>query len=149
MINQILVLTKLTVFTWNVSFNKIKHLYKTMIKSNIIYDSTIWHEFKITKLISQKTINSLTIIQNNNLKRICNVYKKIFIAKLKTDIYVSFINIHLNELQVKAKQRLQNLKHCKKTKENNKRIYRMLKKKANTENRNSFRRIRKNVIYNS
>ena len=86
-------------FIKNVSFNKIKHIYKTMIKSNIIYNSTIWHEFKVTKLISQKTINFLTIVQNDCLKRICDVYKTTFIAKLKTEIYISFINIHLNKLQ--------------------------------------------------
>ena len=41
MINQTLALTKLIAFTWKVSFNKVKHIYKTMIKSNITYESMI------------------------------------------------------------------------------------------------------------
>ena len=85
-----------------------------MIKSNIIHDLIVQHKFKVTKLISQKTINFSTIIQNKCLKRICNVYKTIFIAKLKTKTHMLFENIDLNELQIKIKQRFQNSKHYKK-----------------------------------
>ena len=108
MTNQTLTLTKLIAFTWEITFSKIKHIHKTMIRSRITYESIIWHEFKKTKLVSQKTINALTIIQNNCLKRIFEVYKTIFIAKLKTKTHISLIDIHLNKLQAKAKTRLQN-----------------------------------------
>ena len=43
-------------------------------------------------------INDLTIIQNNYLRRIFDVYKTTFIAKLKTKTHISFINIYLNKL---------------------------------------------------
>ena len=111
MTNQTLTLTKLIAFTWKVTFNKIRHIYKTMIRSRITYESMIWHEFKKTKLISQKTINALAIIQNNCLRRIFEIYKTTLIAKLKIKIHISFIDIHLNELQKKIRIRLQNSKH--------------------------------------
>ena len=98
MTNQTFALTKLIASTWKITFNKVKHIYKTMIKSNIIYKLIAWHEFKNTKLISKKTINDLTIIQNNYLRRIFDVYKTILIAKLKTKTHISFINIYLDEL---------------------------------------------------
>ena len=131
MTNQTLTLTKLIAFTWKITFNKIKHIYKTMIRSRITYKSMIWHELKKTKLISQKTINVLTIIQNNYLKRIFEIYKTIFIAKLKTKTYISFINIHLNELQAKIKIKLQNSKHYERIKKIKKKIHRSLKEKRN------------------
>ena len=70
-----------------------------------IYDICSYFYYCVTKLISQKTINFLTIIQNNYLKRIRDVYKMIFISKLKTEIYILFINIYLNKLQIKIKQK--------------------------------------------
>ena len=138
MTNQTLTLTKLIAFTWKITFNKIRHIYKTMIRSKITYESMIWHEFKKTKLISQKTINALTIIQNNCLKRIFEIYKTIFIAKLKTKTHISFINIHLNELQTKIKIRLQNSKHYERIKKIKRKIHRSLKEKRNKHRKSRF-----------
>ena len=132
MINQKLTLTKSIAFIEEVSFNKINHIYKTMIKSSITYESIIWHELKDTKLISRKTVNSLAIIQNNCLKRIFDVYKITLIAKVKTETHILLINIYLNKLQTKIKQRLQNFEHYKRIKKIKKRLHRMLKKKKRT-----------------
>ena len=131
MTNQTLTLTKLIAFTWKVTFNKVRHIYKTMIRSKITYESMIWHEFKKTKLVSQKTINALAIIQNNCLRRIFEVYKTILIAKLKTKIHISLMDIHLNELQTKIKIKLQNSRHYERIEKIKKRIHRSLKKKRN------------------
>ena len=138
MTNQTLTLTKLIAFTWKITFNKIRHIYKTMIRSRITYKSMIWHEFKKTKLISQKTINALTVIQNNCLKRIFEIYKTIFIAKLKTKTHILFINIYLNKLQAKIKTRLQNSKHYERIKKIKRKIYRSLKKERNKHRKSKF-----------
>ena len=98
MTNQTLALTKLIASTWKVTFNKVRHIYKAMIRLDIIYESMTWHELKNIKLISKKMINDLTIIQNNCLRRIFDVYKTTFIAKLKTKTHISLIDIYLNEL---------------------------------------------------
>ena len=109
-----------------------------MIKSNIIYESIAWHKFENTKLISKKTINDLTIIQNNCLRRIFDVYKTILIAKLKTKTHISFINIHLNELQAKARQRFQCSEHYEKIKKIKRKIHRTLKKERNKHKKTKF-----------
>ena len=147
MTNQTLTLTKLIAFTWEITFSKIRHIYKTMIQSKITYESMIWHELKKTKLISQKTINVLAIIQNNCLRRIFEIYKTILIAKLETKIHISFIDIHLNELQTKIKIRLQNSKHYEKIKKIKRKIYRSFKKKEQTQKIEvHFSESKKNVI---
>ena len=129
MTNQTLALTKLIALKWKIKFYKIKHIYKTMIKSNIIYVSIAWHEFKNKMLISKKTINNLTIIQNNCLSRIFDVYKTIFITKLKTKTHISFVNIYLNELQVKVKQKFQCSEHYERIEKIKKKIHKTFKKK--------------------
>ena len=50
-------------------------------------------------------------MQNNCFKRICDVYKSIFIAKLKTETHISFIDIYLNKLQIKIKQKFEGSKY--------------------------------------
>ena len=90
-------------------------------------------------------INDLTIIQNNCLRRIFDVYKTISIAKLKTETHISLINIHLNELQIKARQRFQSSEHYEKIEKIKRKIHRTLKKKeTDKEKQNSFRDFRKN-----
>jgi hypothetical protein len=43
MIIQTLTLSRLIAFTWKTCFSKVKLIYMTIIRSIIIYDSTIWH----------------------------------------------------------------------------------------------------------
>ena len=74
-------------------------------------------------------INDLTIIQNNCLRRIFDVYKTTLIAKLKTKIHISSIDIHLNELQAKARQRLQCSEHYERIKKIKRKIHKTLKEK--------------------
>ena len=146
MTNQTLALTKLIASTWKITFNKIRHIYKTMIKSNIIYKSIAWHELKNTKLISKKIINDLTIIQNNCLRRIFDIYKTTFITKLKTKTHILFINIYLNELQAKVKQRFQCSKHYEKIKKIKRKIHKTLQEKKNKHKKTKFTsRFRKKV----
>jgi hypothetical protein len=43
MITQILILSRLTTFTWKACFSRIKLIYTTIIRSIIIYDFIFWH----------------------------------------------------------------------------------------------------------
>ena len=106
-----------------------------MIKSNILYNSMIQHEFKVKKITSHKIINFLVILQNNCLKRIYNVYKTILIAKFKIKIHISFINIYLNKLQIKTKQKFQNSKHYERIE---KKIHRMLNEKRDKHRKSKY-----------
>ena len=83
-------------------------------------------------------INDLTIIQNNCLRRIFDVYKTIFIAKLKTKTHILFINIHLNELQAKIKQRLQCSEHYERIKKIKRKIHKTLKKERDKQRKAEF-----------
>ena len=47
----------------------------------------------------------------------------IFITKLKTETYILFINIHLNELQTKIKLKFRNLEHYEKIEKIKKKIH--------------------------
>ena len=127
-----------------VTFSKVRHIYKAVIWPGITYESMVWHGPKETKLVPQKTINALAIIQNNCLRRIFEVYKTTLIAKLETKTHISLIDIHLNELQAKTKIKLQNSKHYERIEKIKKKIHRSLKKKrTDTENRDLFQRCRK------
>ena len=83
-------------------------------------------------------INDLTIIQNNCLRRIFDVYKTIFIAKLKTKTHISFINIHLNELQAKIRQRFQCSEHYERIEKIKKKIHKTLKEERNKQKKAEF-----------
>ena len=63
-----------------------------------------------------------------------DVYKTIFIAKFETEIHISFIDIHLNKLQIKANQRLQDIEHYEKIKKIKTKIHRTFKSKKKTKN---------------
>jgi hypothetical protein len=43
MITQILILSRLTAFTWEACFSRIRLIYTTIIRSIIIYDFISWH----------------------------------------------------------------------------------------------------------
>ena len=81
----------------------------------------------------------MTIIQNNCLRRIFDVYKTILIAKLKTKTHILFIDIHLNELQAKARQKFQSSEHYERIKKIKRKIHKTLKKKISIEKQNLFR----------
>ena len=83
-------------------------------------------------------INDLTIIQNNCLRRIFDVYKTTSIAKLKTETHISFIDIYLNELQVKVKQRLQSSEHYERIEKIKRKIHRTLKEKRDKQRKTEF-----------
>ena len=83
-------------------------------------------------------INDLTIIQNNCLRRIFDVYKTISIAKLKTETHISFIDIHLNELQVKVKQRFQSSEHYERIEKIKRKIHKTLKEKRDRQRKTEF-----------
>ena len=88
----------------------------------------------------------MTIIQNNYLRRIFDVYKTTLIAKLKTKTHILFIDIHLNELQAKARQRLQSSEHYERIEKIKRKIHRTLKKKRNKHRKAEFiSRLRKKV----
>ena len=83
-------------------------------------------------------INDLTIMQNNCLRRIFDVYKTTLIAKLKTKTHISFINIYLNELKVKVKKTLQSSEHYERIEKIKRKIHKTLKEEKDKQRKAEF-----------
>ena len=80
----------------------------------------------------------MTIIQNKCLRRIFEVYKAILIVELKTKTHILFIDIHLDELQAKARQRLQSSEHYERIEKIKRKIHRTLKEERDKHRKAEF-----------
>jgi hypothetical protein len=100
---QLMTLIKLSTFIWDIIFRKIRILYIFVVRSILIYETTVWHVFKKKKT---RTISKLAIIQNRCLRSIFETFRVILIAVLKTETHVALIDIHLNRLQTHARYRM-------------------------------------------
>ncbi len=104
MIKQVMIFTKMSTFIWNVIFRKIRILYTFVIRSILIYKTTIWHILKTKKT---KIINKLAVIQNKCLRSIFEIFRVTFVSILEIETHVFFINLHLNQLQTHARYCMQ------------------------------------------
>jgi hypothetical protein len=103
MIRQFMTFTKMSTFTWNVIFRKIRVLYTFVIRSTLIYETTIWHTFKTKKT---KIISKLAVIQNKCLRNIFEVFRVTLVSILEIETHVFLIDLHLNQLQMHARYRM-------------------------------------------
>jgi hypothetical protein len=95
MIKQFMIFTKMSTFTWDVIFRKTRMLYTFVIRSVLIYETTIWHTFKTKK---KKIINKLAVIQNKCLRSIFEIFRVTFVSIFEIETHVLFIDLHLNQL---------------------------------------------------
>ncbi len=111
MIIQILIFSRLIAFTWEACFSKIKLIYKTIIRSIIIYDFIIWHashERSNSVVIATK---ELVKLQQQSLRLISDNFKTISMQILETKTHVQLIQLHMTRLQIFFKQRMKKHKH--------------------------------------
>jgi hypothetical protein len=99
-----MIFTKSSIFIWKTIFRKIRMLYIFVVRSILSYDVFVWHMFKNKK---SKMINKLAIIQNRCLWSIFESFRIIAISILKAKTHVVFIDLHLNQLQIQMKYRMQ------------------------------------------
>jgi hypothetical protein len=104
MTKQIMIFTKLSIFIWRTIFHKTRMLYIFVVRFVFIYDVFVWHMLKNKK---SKMINKLAIIQNRCLRSIFESFRIISISILKVESHVAFIDLHLNQLQIQIKYRMQ------------------------------------------
>jgi hypothetical protein len=93
MIKQFMIFTKMSTFTWNVIFRKIRMLYIFVIRSILIYETTTWHIFKTRKT---KIINKLVVFQNRCFRNIFKIFHVTLVSILEIETDVFFIDLHLN-----------------------------------------------------
>ncbi len=111
MITQILIFSRLTAFTWEACFSRIRLIYTTIIRSIIIYDFIIWHA-------SHERLNNVVVatkklikLQQQSLRLISDNFKTISMQILETETHVQLIQLHITRLQIFFKQRMKKHKH--------------------------------------
>ncbi len=95
---KMLMLSWLKVFIWEVTFAKARQIYSVMIRLKMTFEASIWYQRnKEEKLLSMKW--RLKTLQNQMLRHVIDVFRKVNIETLKVETYTFSLHIHLNKLQ--------------------------------------------------
>ncbi len=99
-VTRMLTLSHLEVFTWEAIFTKAKQVYSAVVRSEIAFEASVWHQCdKKDELLSKEC--RLETLQNQTLRHVAEVFKRVSIETLKTETYTSSLHVHLNMLQNK------------------------------------------------
>ncbi len=99
-VTWMLALSQLEVFTWETIFTKARQIYSIVIKSEIAFKASVWHQWEKEKKLSNKECK-LKTLQNQTLHHIAKMFKRVSIEILKAEMYTSSLHVHLNMLQDK------------------------------------------------
>ncbi len=92
-VTRMLILSYLEVFTWEAIFTKARQVYSAVMRSEIAFEASVWHQRdKKDELLSKEC--RLKTFQNQILRHVAEIFKK-------TETYTSSLHIHLNMLQNK------------------------------------------------
>jgi hypothetical protein len=111
LIIQTLTLSRFIVFIWETCFVKTRLIYKTIIRSAVIYVLTIWHASHDRSNNVVDTTTKFIKMQQQCLKMINDSFKTTSTQILEVEIYVKFIQLHLAHLQIKFRQRMKKKQH--------------------------------------
>ncbi len=99
-VTKMLTLSHLEVFTWRVIFTKAKQVYSAVMRSEIAFKASVWHQRdKKDELLSKEC--RLETLQNQTLHHVAEAFKRVNIETLKTETYMNSLHVHLNMLQNK------------------------------------------------
>ncbi len=76
-------------------------MYSAVVKSEIAFKASIWHQRDKEKELSDKKYR-LETLQNQTLHHVAEVFKRISIEMLKIEMYTSSLHVYLNMLQNKV-----------------------------------------------
>ncbi len=111
MITQILILSRLIVFTWEACFSRVKLIYMTIIRSIIIYDFITWHASHERSNNVVVATKKLIKLQQQSLRLINDNFKTMSMQILETKTHVQLIQLHMTRLQIFFKQRMKKHRH--------------------------------------
>ncbi len=95
-----LILSHLEVFIWRAIFTKVRQVYSAVMRSEIAFKASVWHQRdKKNELLSKKC--RLETLQNQTLHHVTETFKRVNIETLKTETYMSLLHVYLNMLQNK------------------------------------------------
>ncbi len=99
-VTRMLTLSHLEVFTWKAIFTKARQVYSAIVRSEIAFEASVWHQRdKKDELLSKE--RRLETLQNQTLCHVAEVFKRVSIETLETETYTSSLHVHLNMLQNK------------------------------------------------
>ncbi len=99
-VTRMLTLSHLEIFTWEFIFTKVRQVYSAVVKSEIAFKASVWHQHdKKDELLSKEC--RLKTVQNQTLHHVAEAFKKVSIETLETETYTSSLHVHLNMLQNK------------------------------------------------
>ncbi len=99
-VTRMLILSHLEVFTWKAIFTKARQVYSAVVRLEIAFEVSVWHQHdKKDELLSKKC--RLETLQNQTLHHVAKAFKRVNIETLKTETYMSSLHVHLNMLQNK------------------------------------------------
>ncbi len=99
-VTRMLILSHLEIFTWRAIFTKARQIYSAVVRSEIAFKASIWHQHdKKDELLSKEC--RLETLQNQTLHHVAEAFKKVNIETLETKTYMSSLHVYLNMLQNK------------------------------------------------
>ena len=99
-VTRMLTLSCFKVFTWEAIFIKARQVYSAVVRSEIAFEASVWHQRdKKDELLSKEC--RLETLQNQTLHHVAEAFKRVNIETLKTETYMSLLHVHLNMLQNK------------------------------------------------
>ncbi len=99
-VTRMLTFSRLEVFTWRAIFTKAKQVYSAVVRSEIAFEASVWHQRdKKDELLSKEC--RLKTLQNQTLHHVAEAFKRVNIKTLETETYTSLLHVHLNMLQNK------------------------------------------------
>ncbi len=99
-VTRMLTLSCLEVFTWKAIFTKARQVYSAIVRSEIAFEASVWHQRnKKDELLSKE--RRLETLQNQTLRHVAEAFKRVSIETLEAETYTSSLHVHLNMLQNK------------------------------------------------
>ncbi len=99
-VTKMLTLSHLEVFTWEAIFTKARQVYSAVVRSEIAFEASVWHQRDKKDELSSKECR-LETLQNQTLCHVAEAFKRVNIETLETETYMSSLHVHLNMLQNK------------------------------------------------
>jgi len=96
-VTKMLALSRLKVFTWKTIFTKVRQVYSAVVRSEIAFEASVWHQRDKEKELSDKECR-LETLQNQTLHHVAEVFKRVSIETLK----IGSLHVYLNMLQNKV-----------------------------------------------
>ncbi len=100
-VTRMLALSRLEIFTWETIFTKAKQVYSAVMRSEIAFEASVWHQRDKEKELSGKKCR-LETLQNQILRHVAKAFKRVSIETLEIKMYISSLHVHLNMLQNKV-----------------------------------------------